>query len=158
MMSHVVSFISQIYRIYSTDASFSSDKSTVSYSQPVHLLIAVRRHCFPLELLYVFLLRQRGRVFLAETRARSYSVKIDRDKLARSRVRQFPEIETDYVQCKPMKKLRAFVLREKCAKKQSDGNRNTGLLIDNVAYAKTKRNRISGKSNFPDNQIESKNS
>ncbi|KAG5332250.1 BTBD6 protein, partial [Acromyrmex heyeri] len=43
-----------------------------------------------------------------------------------------------------MEKLRAFVLREKCAKKQSGSNRDTGLLIDNVAYAKTKRSRMSG--------------
>ncbi|KYN20232.1 BTB/POZ domain-containing protein 6-B [Trachymyrmex cornetzi] len=43
-----------------------------------------------------------------------------------------------------MEKLRASVLREKCAKKQSNGNRDAGLLIDNVAYAKTKRSRVSG--------------
>ena len=94
-------------------------------------------------------------MFLAETRARSYSVKIDRDELARSRVRQFLEI--GYVQRKPMEKLRAFVLREKRGKKQSDSNRDTYLLIDNVAYAKTKKSRVSGKSNFPDNQIGSRN-
>ncbi|KYN32208.1 BTB/POZ domain-containing protein 6 [Trachymyrmex septentrionalis] len=43
-----------------------------------------------------------------------------------------------------MEKLRAFVLREKRGKKQSDSNRDTYLLIDNVAYAKTKKSRISG--------------
>ncbi|XP_012054529.1 PREDICTED: BTB/POZ domain-containing protein 6-B [Atta cephalotes] len=55
-----------------------------------------------------------------------------------------------------MEKLRAFVHREKCAKKQSDGNRDTGLLINNVAYAKTKRSRISAEGNSQFSCIQTK--
>lgn len=58
-----------------------------------------------------------------------------------------------------MEKLRAFIFREKCAKKRSDdGDRDTAmrLLIDNANYAKMKRSRVSGKGKFTDNQIEDK--
>ncbi|TGZ46793.1 hypothetical protein DBV15_06573, partial [Temnothorax longispinosus] len=50
------------------------------------------------------------------------------------------------LQCKPMEKLRAFVLREKCAKTRNDGGDHdtaTRLLIDNEDYVKTRRSRVS---------------
>ncbi|XP_024868820.1 uncharacterized protein LOC112452711 isoform X1 [Temnothorax curvispinosus] len=46
-----------------------------------------------------------------------------------------------------MEKLRAFVLREKCAKTRNDGGDHdtaTRLLIDNEDYVKTRRSRVSG--------------